>query len=455
MSDKITLASIGSFQNDTSAAAAYNSNNALLTTALDNTLSRDGTSPNQMLSNLDMNNNQILNLPAPATVNSPARLVDVVTNPTITVPPTGTSGGVVPFLNGNNTWSGTNAFTSITTSGNTTVSGNLAITGTSAFTGAITSGTGTYASPVDVGSLVLTNSLFKAIAGSSGSPISTDPPSPNIVSQLWSSTADGNTVTTPILGAFMKTSTNSVAWGTGVIGIGQDNVGGGGSFVEGVRGAARVNAGTNGSAYGLEGQAVTTASIAYKYLIAVEGTSNNNSGVDAPAYASFSSTPSTIGASFIASNHGTNKLDSAYLINPYNSGVYRSGFAVGAGSIDASGAAFVNYASLGNGLDLSLGTYATNQIKGTGFTIDNSNTLRTNGIIQLAQTLSMPAGGTTGDGLQMSSTVNFGIFFGSGAPTLSAAQGSIYLRSDGSSTSTRLYVNTTGSTTWTNVTTGA
>ena len=55
----------------------------------------------------------------------------------------------------------------------------------------------------------------------------------------------------------------------------------------------------------------------------------------------------------------------------------------------------------------------------------------------------------------MSSTSGLGIYVGSGAPTISAAQGSIYLRTDGSSTSTRLYVNTTGSTTWTNVTTAA
>lgn len=67
----------------------------------------------------------------------------------------------------------------------------------------------------------------------------------------------------------------------------------------------------------------------------------------------------------------------------------------------------------------------------------------------------IPAGGTAGAGYKFSSTSNFGIFFGSGAPSLSAAQGSVYLRSDGSSTSTRMYINTNGSTTWTNVTTGS
>lgn len=53
----------------------------------------------------------------------------------------------------------------------------------------------------------------------------------------------------------------------------------------------------------------------------------------------------------------------------------------------------------------------------------------------------------------MSSTAGLGIYVGSGAPTVSAAQGSLYIRTDGSSGTTRLYVNTNGSTGWTNVTT--
>ena len=48
-----------------------------------------------------------------------------------------------------------------------------------------------------------------------------------------------------------------------------------------------------------------------------------------------------------------------------------------------------------------------------------------------------------------------GIYAGTGAPTFAATQGSLYTRTDGSSTSTRLYVNTNGATTWTNVTTAA
>lgn len=44
---------------------------------------------------------------------------------------------------------------------------------------------------------------------------------------------------------------------------------------------------------------------------------------------------------------------------------------------------------------------------------------------------------------------------GSGAPTFAAAKGSLYLRTDGSSTSTRAYINTDGATTWTSITTAA
>jgi hypothetical protein len=57
--------------------------------------------------------------------------------------------------------------------------------------------------------------------------------------------------------------------------------------------------------------------------------------------------------------------------------------------------------------------------------------------------------------IRVGATAGLGVYFGSGAPTISAAQGSLYMRTDGSSTSTRLYVNTNGTTGWTNVTTAA
>lgn len=77
------------------------------------------------------------------------------------------------------------------------------------------------------------------------------------------------------------------------------------------------------------------------------------------------------------------------------------------------------------------------------------------GRIAVMPTTALPAGGSANLGLCFSSTSGMGIYAGSGAPTLSAAKGSLYLRSDGSSTSTRMYVNTDGGTTWTAVTTAA
>ena len=65
----------------------------------------------------------------------------------------------------------------------------------------------------------------------------------------------------------------------------------------------------------------------------------------------------------------------------------------------------------------------------------------------------IPAGGTAGSGYKFSSTSNFGVFFGSGAPSLSAAKGSLYLRSDGSGVADRGYINTDGGTTWTAIAT--
>lgn len=48
-----------------------------------------------------------------------------------------------------------------------------------------------------------------------------------------------------------------------------------------------------------------------------------------------------------------------------------------------------------------------------------------------------------------------GIYAGAGAPTFAASQGSLYLNTTGSSSSTRAYINSTGSTTWVAITTAS
>lgn len=76
---KITLNGISNVQNINSSATTVNNNNDVIVAAFDNTLSLDGTAPNQMQDVLDMNSMQILNLPQPATANSPLRLQDLDT----------------------------------------------------------------------------------------------------------------------------------------------------------------------------------------------------------------------------------------------------------------------------------------------------------------------------------------------------------------------------------------
>jgi hypothetical protein len=77
--------------------------------------------------------------------------------------------------------------------------------------------------------------------------------------------------------------------------------------------------------------------------------------------------------------------------------------------------------------------------------------IRTDGQTVVMNATAPPAGGVAA--YLMSSTANLGVFFGSGVPTISAAKGSLYLRTDGSTTNNRMYVNTDGATAWTAVTT--
>ena len=65
------------------------------------------------------------------------------------------------------------------------------------------------------------------------------------------------------------------------------------------------------------------------------------------------------------------------------------------------------------------------------------------------------SGGSTVTALCATTTAGFCVYFGTGTPTISAAQGSIYLNNAGSSTSTRIYVNSNGTTGWVAVTTAS
>src|SRR6185312_10259244 len=126
--------------NQTSITANIDANFSEVASLLNDVVSRKGTSPNTMSSQLDMNSNQILNLPSPSTALSPVRLQDI--NSTIAPTPA--------ILSGNKVYTGNNSFTGTTTLGTTTLGtttlGNTTFTGTvtqAATTSGNTSFTGT------------------------------------------------------------------------------------------------------------------------------------------------------------------------------------------------------------------------------------------------------------------------------------------------------------------------
>lgn len=315
MTINVTLNSVASLQNTTTAQTTINGNNTTVTSAFADAFNTGG---DQMQGNIDMNSNQIINLPAPGSANSPARLVDVISNPTLalTIPPTGTSGANVGFLNGNNTESGSVTFTKpITYTENSVPS--------------------TPASGFGVVYQDSTNHVLTSINASGTS---------------------SNTVVP-------KTATTN-------------------QFVTAV------------SAAGLVTQAQPSAA----------NLSNGTTGTGAVVLAA---SPTFTGTTTLAT--------------------------VSAGATTCTTIAATSLAASG------------------AITAASSGTTGTHASLNATATT---AGGSTTPAITVGSA-NIGIYFGSGAPTITAPQGSLYIRSDGSSTATRMYINTTGSTTWTSVTTAA
>ena len=74
---KLNLNNLSSLQNEQSAISVINNNNDAIETFAENVLSRDGSTPNVMEAELDLNNNRIINLPPPVSPTEPIRVVDL------------------------------------------------------------------------------------------------------------------------------------------------------------------------------------------------------------------------------------------------------------------------------------------------------------------------------------------------------------------------------------------
>lgn len=152
---KITLTDLVNLENQTTAVNAINTNNSVIELAFDNTLSLDGTAPNQMQANFDMNSHRILNLPEPVSQSEPIRLQDITSL---------TTTGVVEIAN--NTVAGNFSGSTATPTGvAVTGTGSVALAISPAFTGTPTAPTAT--GGTNTTQIATTAFVANAVSGSS------------------------------------------------------------------------------------------------------------------------------------------------------------------------------------------------------------------------------------------------------------------------------------------------
>src|SRR6266853_1437276 len=511
MAEIINLNNVATFQNDTTAVNVVNTNNAAITTAFNDVLSRVGVSPNQMLSTLDMNNNQIINLPFPTTLNSPARLQDVTNAQNITIinAITGTSGHTVPFLDGVNTWSAiqnfnagvlstitnpsgfsiTNNFNSFSIAtdnldasgvgnvanafniylgfgGSTTKGARQGLLVTTQLTSA-TSATNTNRSYVGgtfvsqavssdgggigtekgtlfgLNPIVILNAAATNMAAAVGGEVNTSVASGATVldkygwaiTQLYSDVFSGSRNDA---GLYFANQAGSVGWLNGIQfgnGIDQFPVKSAGTLIK-TKGGATVINGIDFSATTCSGNAIVSNGFT---LGPVGSISLGGASVSQGLITLFGSVS---GSTFLQINNVGNLLT---MSQPIQIGV----IGTTAGTLNLAGA------TSGSAQLSSSATGGTLQLGAGNLTIDASGNLTTSGTMKIGSTIAPVSGGDASHAYLYGSGTNFGIYFGAGAPTITAAQGSIYLNTTGSTNVTRAYINTTGSTTWTAINTVA
>lgn len=103
-------------------------------------------------------------------------------------------------------------------------------------------------------------------------------------------------------------------------------------------------------------------------------------------------------------------------------------------------------------------TYASSVFMGGPPINAGSGSITNSTTLWVAGSIATVAAGSLSPAIAIGATANvptLGIYWGSGAPTISAPAGSLYLCTNGSSGTTRAYINTTGSTTWTAINTVA
>tara|TARA_R110000868_G_scaffold408496_1_gene691755 strand:- start:589 stop:1410 length:822 start_codon:yes stop_codon:yes gene_type:complete len=204
----------------------------------------------------------------------------------------------------------------------------------------------------------------------------------------------------------------------------------------------------------VSGTGITTATVTD---IILDDTQSALTYTDTGIVSAFAST--TAGYSQVVLQNKSNAVNASTNFNvANNAATATTNFAeLGINSSTFTGTGAFNQPSYGyvasGSTDLAIGTYGANAVHFLANSSATDAATITSANLFTAAPIAVPAGGSTAARLALSSTATLGLYFGSGVPTVSAAQGSLYMRTDGSSTSTRMYVNTNGTTGWTNVTT--
>lgn len=465
----IVLGNISSFVNDSTAVTQYNANNALITTAFSDALSKTGEAPNTMSAVLDMNNYNIVNLPSPATINSPVRLVDVI-NPSValTVPPVGTSGSTVPLLNGVNTWSGTQNFSTTanfqvpitvnntsTTFGTGAITSNLTTPGAQGFYLQQASTGGTFGIGTALNFLVCVESMTASPTSSFLTP--------------WSFIHDVNGGNGGRSSLVVTTTLASSSTWSGV--VGSTN-----AFVVPILSSMVVamNAGSAsfvtpaGQYFGFNAQVILQSGATF-------ASDAVGAEIDCEIFAGASVNHATCLRLAMGNAVRANTIETMLEFVSYSTvpgtlgctNIIAIGAIAGGGSpVRGDGGSTIlttvgmSTNTIANGIDLS----GVNVISGfafkspnffvTGGGVISSGAIVANGAIAGTSTVtaksttSTPSGGAGALSYTMGNA-GTAIYYGAGAPSgvLTAAQGSIYIRTDGGA-STGLYLNKDGGTTW-------
>lgn len=101
---KVTINPVGNLESQTSAVQTLDDNFNRLATAIENTVSRDGTTPNAMSADFDMNGKRILNVGTPVSSTDAVRFIDIYSGVTLTdhpIPnPSGNTGKLLGTADG-------------------------------------------------------------------------------------------------------------------------------------------------------------------------------------------------------------------------------------------------------------------------------------------------------------------------------------------------------------------